>query len=234
MKKELAIAATIILALMSALMIVEVAVANPLTPSLIAVNSPQNNRIYPSNTVQLHFSVLPNTWFNFTSFTYILDNQPPVATNGTTILTNLPAGSHTLTIYGRGTTSSGGTYYEHQDMLVAIVYFSTEYSTTWITFTIITLAAVTIIPLLLFLKRRQIAAKLKDKKNGAFWLGTALLVFGALVFVPFTWQAANDYLFPYWPRWMPLSPPSWLMIIGALIFMATGLYMMMLGTQKAK
>jgi len=121
MKKKLVIAATIILALLSSLMIVEIAVANPLTPPLIEINSPQNNQIYPLNTVQLNFSVLPDAWFNFTSFTYVFDGQPPVATNGTTILTDLPSGSHTLTIYGRGASSGGGTYYEHQDMLVAIV-----------------------------------------------------------------------------------------------------------------
>lgn len=127
MNKEFAIA-TVILALLLP-MAVEVAVANPLTPPIISVNSPQNNKIYSSNDVQVNFRVLPNSGYNFTSFTYVLDGQAPKATDGTTILTGLSSGSHTLTIYGTGTYRTGNRTYEHNDILVAEVYFNSFFNT---------------------------------------------------------------------------------------------------------
>ncbi len=168
-------------------MVVGVAQANPLPPTWVNVHSPKNDEIYPSNTVQLSFTPIRVDDMNFTSFTYVLDGQSPVAINGTATLTNLPPGQHILTIYcSYNIHYFSRTYeflnrtYEYKDQIANVVYFTTQYSIPWITFTIITVSAATIIPSMLFFKRRQIKARLMRKKTCVFWLGTFLLVSGTL------------------------------------------------------
>jgi hypothetical protein len=233
MNKELAIAGFVFVLLLTAT-VVDVAKANPLPMPMVSIDSPKNNEVYPSSTVELHFTPRPSSYQNFMSLTYVLDGQPPKATNGTTTLTDLPSGSHILTVYVTYTYQIGNTTYETKDAIGAIVYFSTQYSTAWVTITIITLSAATLIPSLLFFKRRQIATRLRCKKRDTFWVGTAFLAFGVLVFVSFTWQTVKDYLFPYWPRSMLIFPPSWLVLIVALTFMGMGLSMMTSGTKKSQ
>jgi hypothetical protein len=178
----------------------------------VNVHSPKNDEIYPSNTVQLSFTPIRVDDMNFTSFTYVLDGQSPVAINGTATLTNLPPGQHILTIYcSYNIHYFSRTYeflnrtYEYKDQIANVVYFTTQYSIPWITFTIITVSAATIIPSMLFFKRRQIKARLMLKKTGVFWLGTFLLVSGSLALVPFAWKITMDSLFPYWPRGVAVS-----------------------------
>lgn len=209
---------------------VSFAMANPLSPPLIRVYSPENNKIYSSNDVQLNFTIIPTTGINLTSFAYSLDGQATKATNETTILTGLSYGSHTLTIYGTFTYPVGNSIQEYNSTL-EIIYFSTFYSTSWIIFTIILLVAIAIGLLIFFKKRRQLVAALKGKKTVSFWVGLACFVFFAtLFFVPAMWQMANDYLFPHYPKSI-IGFPNLGAILG-LIFMGIGWYLMRLGTKK--
>jgi hypothetical protein len=237
MNKVLALAATIILALLLSLvvgvMVVKVAFANPIESPLIQVNSPQNNKIYSSNDIQLDFTALPNTGYNFTSFAYSLDGQAAKATNGSTILTNLSYGSHTLIIYGTGTYKIGNNTFEHNDTVVAMVYFDALFSTSWVVFTIILIAVIAIGLLIFFNKRRQLITRLKGKKTVSFWFGLLCFLFSAtLFFVPSVWQMADDYLFPHYPQGISVFPGYG--IIFGLVFMGIGFYMMMLGTQESR
>ena len=99
MNRAFAIAATV-LALLLSLTMVEVALANPIIDPLVFVESPQNNQIYPSNTVQLNFTAIRG--FNYTAYYYVLDEQSPKTTNGISTLNDLTPGTHTLKIYGNG------------------------------------------------------------------------------------------------------------------------------------
>ena len=214
--------------------------ANPLPPTLVDVHSPKNDEIYPSSTVQLVFTPINVDDKNFTSFSYVLDDQSPVATNGTATLTNLPPGQHTLTIYCSYNISLFNSTYEflnrtctYKDQVANVVYFTTEDSVPWITFTIIAVAIVTMVPSLLLFKRRQITSRLRGKKSGVFWLGAILMILGNLAFIPFSWQAATDYLFPYWPRGLNVLPPFWLVTIVYSVFMVVGVCMIWRGTQKS-
>jgi len=154
----------------------------------------------------------------------------------------LPPGQHILTIYcSYNIHYFSRTYeflnrtYEYKDQIANVVYFTTQYSIPWITFTIITVSAATIIPSMLFFKRRQIKARLMLKKTGVFWLGTFLLVSGSLALVPFAWKITMDSLFPYWPRGVAVSLSFYFPFIGALIFIVgAGLVMMLIGTRCGK
>jgi hypothetical protein len=239
MKNKLVLTGFIV-AVFLLVMVVGVAQANPLPSPMVIVHSPKNNEIYPSRTVQLNFTPIYVDDKNFTSFTYVLDGQSPVATNGTATLSNLSPGQHTLTIYCSYNYFSRtfeflNRTYEYKDEVANVVYFTTEYSVPWITFTIIAVATVTIIPSLLFLKRRQITTRLKGKKTGVFWLGTFLFILGSLAFIPFAWKVIADSLFPYWPKGLDVSPSFYFSFIGALIFtVGVGLFMMWIGTRDGK
>jgi hypothetical protein len=232
MHKKLAITGFVFVLLLSA-MVVNLTEANPLPTPMITVHSPKNNVVYPSSTVQLSFTPIQSEDRNFTLFTYVIDGQSPVATNGTATLTDLPSGSHTLTIYCTYNHQIGNRTYEYKDQVAYIVYFSTEYSMAWITFTISVVASLAVIPSLLFFRRRQIVARLKGEKSGVFWLGTMLLVVATLVFALSAWQVTQDYLFPYWPKGIMIHFPNELIIVGALVFVAVGLVMMRFGTSPS-
>ncbi len=241
MKNKLVITGFIFAVLLS-VMVVGVAQANPLPPTWVTVCSPKNDQIYSSSTVQLSFIPIHSDDINFTSFTYVLDEQSLIATNGNATLTNLPSGLHTLKIYcSYNIYYFNRTYeflnrtYEYKDQIANVVYFNTQYSIPWITFTIITVSAATILPSVLFFKRRQIKARLMRKKTWVFWLGTFLLVSGTLALVPFAWKATMDSLFPYWPRGVAVSLSFYFPFIGALIFIVgVGLVMMWIGTRNGK
>jgi hypothetical protein len=235
MGKDQAIAAITVITLLLSLTFVptvmKVARADPIPDWFIQVNSPQNDKIYPSNTVEVNFTIIPNPFLNYTSFSYSLDDRDNKSTNGNTVLASLSAGSHKLTIYGTYNAIS-----ENQTFtsIVAVLYFSTVFSTTWIVFTVTLAAVVLVIGLLFFARRKQIVARLKGKKTRMFWLGlTSFLLFAALFFVPSVWQMTEDYLFPHYSfeltaYFLPQSIPA---IIG-LVFMSLGLLLMILGTQK--
>jgi hypothetical protein len=202
------------------------AMANPLSPPLIRVYSPQNNKIYSSNEVQLNFTIIPNTGVNLTSFSYSLDGQTTKATNGSTILTGLSAGSHTLIIYGNWSYP-----FQVYNNNLETIYFSTIYSPPLVTFTIILLAAIAIILLIFFKKRKQLIATLKRRKTASFWVGLAcFLFFAILFFVPGVWHFVNDYLFSHFLKGESDGP-----LFGAIIglfFMGVGWYLMRQGIKK--
>jgi hypothetical protein len=213
--------------------VVKIAKANPLPPPLIRVNSPQNNKIYSSNEVQLNFTQIPNTDINLTSFAYSLDGQAREATNGSSILTGLSYGSHTLAIYGNGTYLIGNNTHEYNSTL-AIVYFSTFFSTSWVVVTIVLAAVICTGLLIYFKKRRQLATALKGKKTASFWVGLFVFsFFAALVFFPSVWQMVSDYLFPYYPHYGISGFLGYGVVFG-FIFMCIGWYMMRLGAKKVQ
>jgi hypothetical protein len=144
---------------------VSLARANPLMPPLVRVDSPQNNKIYPSNDVPLIFIVIPSNTIILTSFTYSIDGQEPKATNGSTALTNLAAESHKLTIYGKGfyAYSSNQTY----ESVADVVYFSTGYSSAVVTVIAILAAATSLISLTVFALRRRLPRLLRGRRPPA-------------------------------------------------------------------
>jgi hypothetical protein len=232
LNKKLAITCLIFVLFLSA-MVFDVAKANPLPSPMVVVHSPKNNEIYPSSTVQLSFTPIQVYDRNFTSFTYILDDQSPVATNGTATLTDLSSGSHTLKIYCAFSIQFGNITHDYKDQVAYVVYFSSEYSTAWVAFTIISVAILTVIPSLLFFRRRQIVARLKIKKTGVFWLGALLFVLGSLALIPYAWNVTVDSLFPYWPKGLEVSLSFYFSFIVASIFLVgLGLVMMWIGTRK--
>ena len=173
----------------------EVAVANPLMPRMIEITSPQNNQVCPSNSVWLNFTALTNFSQNFTSFSYSIDGQESITTDGSTLMTGLGSGSHTLKIYGNSTHDD----YTYNDQLLEVVYFSITYSTVWITFIIVACAFIAVTFLVLLVNRRSLVKRLKSKKTVAFWVGlVCFLGSGAVFVVPSTWQILGDYLFPHY------------------------------------
>ena len=223
------VCATVFLALLLSLTLaVQMVSANPLFSPPIKVNSPENDKIYPSNQVPLNFSVM-NAYPNYTSFSYSLDGKEPQNTNQSCVLTNLPSGSHTLIIYGNSTED---TYWGGHELL-DIVYFSTTYSTAGLTFGLILATSLATLSLLIFFGRKRIATRLKREKKFSFWLGlVGFLFFTCFVFIPSFWHWANEYLFPHFPNELEVSPIFG--FIFSLPFMALGLVLMWVGTRKGK
>jgi hypothetical protein len=210
--------------------IINVALADPLPAWLVNLKSPQNNKIYPTNTVEINFA--PSPEFNFTSFSYSLDGQAAQPTNGNTILTGLSEGTHKLTIYSTGNYFGGNQSYTN---VAAMVQFSIVYSPSLIIFSILLVAVIIGIALPLFIKRKPIMARLKGEKTASFWLGIACFLFFAAIFlVPSISIMTYDYVFPpalsY--RLVAEMPPAWLFLIIGLIFMVFGLILMIIGTRK--
>jgi hypothetical protein len=215
--------------------IVELVAANPVPSPLVIVDSPHNNQIYPTNTVQLAFTKAPYEYYNFSSYSYSLDGQPAKPTDGNTVLTNLAAGSHTLTIYGSITYQTGSQNYTDNDLTLAQVYFSTVYSTAWVTFGLILTAFISVVSLVLFTNGRQLASRLKTKKTGIFWLGLACFLLVSIVLIAFVGGMASDYLFPYYPHRLEVILVS--PVIGSIVcsvFLGLGFGMMALGTRERK
>jgi hypothetical protein len=197
---------------------------------MVEVASPQNNQVYPQNSVWLNFTALPMAIkdFNFSSFSYSLDGRSLQITDGATLLTNLPSGSHTLAIYGK----AGYGYWKDKDMLLDVLYFSTNYSTSWVVFIVVLLATSVPLSIGLFVNRRAVAERLRRKKTGSFWVGLACFLFFALfVFGPAIWQLTNKHLFPeYGHGALQISTVPGA-IVG-LIFMVVGFLLMVIGTRQ--
>jgi len=227
-KKSALIATVTLLLLLSLTFGAQMVSANPIAIPPINVSSPENNKIYTSNQVELNFTVR-DAHRNYTSFSYSLDRQNPIDTNQSCVLTNLLSGSHTLIIYGNATDD---TYWNGHELL-SIVYFSTIYSTAWLTFTPILTASLAILSLLLFFGRKRIGTRLKRPKKFSFWLGLlCFLFFTVVVFIPSLWNWADDYLFPRFPVGLQVSPIFG--IFGSTPFMILGLLLMWFGTRKGK
>jgi hypothetical protein len=216
--------------------VVAVSSANPYIEAMIEVASPVNNQLYSSNSVQLTFSVLHG--YNITSFSYSVDGQARKETNGSTMLTDLPSGTHSLAIYGNYTTSyttgNQTRTYNHNNELLQIVHFNTNYPTNWIVFTIVFTAVVVPIVAVLALKRRQLSRRLKGSKNPLFWLGVASSLFAIVVSASSVWYYTSKYLFP--PPLYPHGTVFYSLVdaVFGLIFLLIGVALMALGTRHSK
>ena len=213
---------------------VKVASADPLPDWIVTINSPQNNKIYPSNSVTLSFNPLQDSpAVNFVSFSYVLDGQAALVTKGSTVLSSLSAGSHTLTLYGTYSYQGENQTYTN---VVAVVYFSTIYSTAWLVFAASVLAVTLAIGLPLLIWRRQIISGFKRQKKQRFWVGFAILFLATLMFVPSILFFANAYLYPYYSfeLMIDLFSDSFVdILIVLLFFMVVGILLMIFGTKKS-
>ena len=211
----------------------EMVLANPVSQPSVTVQSPINNQIYCTNEVELKATAFPYpiNVVNFTLRYYILDDQPPIPTNGTAILSNLSPGSHALKLYGTFSTQDSNKTHEQNDALVSTVYFSVIYSTQWVIFTVVLALVLGITCLVLFRRRRQIKAALERPKRDVFFVGSVLLFFSSIPTVYFAWQIASNYLFPYWPPKLFVLN-SGMPFIVSLFFLCLGLLLMRFGTHK--
>jgi hypothetical protein len=229
-KHVIAVFAVLLAVALSTLSIGGVA-ANPISMPYVLVNSPQNNQIYPSNTIQLTFT--QSTYYdfiNFSSYSYSLDGQPAINTDGNTVLTNLAPGSHILTIYGNSTTQYSPS--QINDRVLEKVYFSVAYSTMSVTF--VSILSLILVPFLLalFLNRHRLVGRFKAKKTGGFWAGAVCLIVALIAFVPSAWCFADVYLFPNFHRGMIILP--FMPLIFGALFIPVGVGMMVYGTRQNK
>ncbi len=210
----------------------ELAVANPIMAPVVDVESPVNNQVYPASDVELKFS--PLSWYTFSEYYYVLDDQAPTPINSTATLTGLSAGSHMLKIYGNGTltiSSPPSHTFQSNDELVSVIYFSTFFSTAWVIFAAVIVFIFTAIPFVIYKKRVQIKSAFKGEKNAIFSVGLVLFVLSSLAFVSFAWQVVSNFLFPYWPP-RALTPNYNIPFVLSLFFLSLGLLIMWLSTVK--
>jgi hypothetical protein len=204
--------------------------ANPLLPPLIELHSPQNNKIYQSNEILINFTKISDPYIELTSFTYSLDGQAEKQTDGTTMLTGLTDGSHTLTFFGYGSLKYDNT--QPYGRTLGKIYFSVNYSTQWIVFGVAVSAVVGTSTLFLFAARNKIHKVFKKQKTARFWVGLACFIFFAALFViPVALSAINDYLFPHYSNNLGVAVNTYFGITLGSIFMGAGLYMMKTGVK---
>jgi hypothetical protein len=212
------------------LSIIGLVFANPIAASMVTVESPVNNQVYPTNTVELNATEFPG--FNFALKYYVLDGLPPVSTNGTAELSNLSPGSHTLKLYGTLTITHGytNTTYEQNDLLVSVVYFSVIYSSKFVLFTVTLISISLVTCFVLYEKHREIKKAMKGQKNELFIIGLLFFVFSILPLSVSAWQISKNYLFPSWPREL-LGAPFFSFIISFLM-LSFGLFLMWFEAHK--
>ncbi len=207
-----------------------VSTANPLRPHEINVVSPKNSYIYSTGDVWLQFTPITTSWnSSYSSYSYVLDGNDLQVTDGNTLMTNLPAGSHQLTIYGNRTSGD----YANQGAQLEVIYFSVSYSSNWVTFILSFSVVVAVVSLVLFVNRRPVVARLRAKKNGFFWLGLTLIILAALFAVPMGWNMLSNYLFPYDTRGAAeiyLGP----FVTWGFVVMGIGVVLMVVGTMQIK
>jgi hypothetical protein len=211
--------------------VVELAESNPLPSPLINVDSPKNNQIYPTNTIQLAFTKDLYAYYNFSG--YSIDGPPEKATDGNTVMANLAAGSHNLTIYGNTTYLNDSSNSSFNNMMLAKVYFSTVYSTAWVTFALILVVSISVVSLVLFTNRRKLARRFKAEKTDIFWVGLPCFFLASGLFILSVWLMASGYLYPYYYSRFGFD---WTFpILGStigLISMGLGVFMLDLGTRE--
>jgi hypothetical protein len=107
------------------------------------------------------------------------------------------------------------------------------YSTAWVVVVALFVSAALAFSLLTFWKRKQIAASLKGKKEVKFWAGLGCFLFFTLVFlVPGVYFVINDYLFPRYSQSIVATSPWGIVLV--CFFMAVGLFLMWMGTRRAR
>jgi hypothetical protein len=210
----------------------EFVLANPVAMPVVNVQSPINNQNYPTNDVELKaMAYAISSSINFSLTYYILDDQQAVSTNGTTILSGLSAGSHTLKLYGiRSVFDVYTNSTKSIEELGSVVYFSVVYPTQWVILTVILVLVLAITSLVLFKKRGQIKAALERPKRDVFYFGAVLLFFSSIFIILFGWQISDFYLFPYWPLGMVFVPI--LPFIISVFFLLLGLTLTWFGVHK--
>jgi hypothetical protein len=227
MKKTIktVLAFSVLFVLVAGLQVSNFADANPLLPAVIRIESPSNNQIYPSGEVWLNFTRLPDSDY-VTSITYSLDDQAEITTNESNLLSGLSAGSHSLTLYAKMSAERDDYGY-----LITKIYFSINYSSSWVTFAAVLSAVFAVSMLMLFVTRRQLITALKRKKIARFWVGLSVLLWGSLFFSLVVGGALYDYLFPVYHGGFGLNLvyPS---LIFNLFLIIIGLVVMKIGLEK--
>jgi hypothetical protein len=192
----------------------------------------------PQTQSNSSFTKAPYAQYNFSTYSYSIDGHPAKATEGNTVLANLAAGSHTLTIYANATYQSGSNNSNSNtinDMMLAKVYFSAVYPTAWVTFALILIASISVDSLVLFTNRRKLARRFKTEKTDIFWIGLPCFFLASVIFIGSVWVMASGYLFPYYYDRFGFNWVSPILgsIVG-LIFVGLGAGMMSLGTRERK
>jgi hypothetical protein len=212
---------------------VNLAEANPVPPTFIVVNSPENNKIYYSTEVQLDFTLIPHHDTELTSFAYSLDGHAHVATNGSTVITGLSHGSHTLTIYGTATITHDDYENTHLNQTLDVVYFNIFFSTQWVFLSLALSSVIVAVTCTGLLARKRLVRALRGKKTFGFWFGLAwFLFFAAITYTP-SLRMINDYLYPQYPPDFGSIGFDWGVIFG-IIFMAIGLVVMKTGIKQSQ
>jgi hypothetical protein len=229
MKKttKIVLAFSVLFILIAGLQVINFVDANPLPPAVIRIESPSNNQIYPSGEVWLNFTRLPDSDY-VTSITYSLDDQTEITTNESNLLSGLSVGSHSLSLYAKMSTERDDYGY-----LITKIYFSINYSSSWLTFTAVLSAVFAVSLLMLFATRRQLVVVLKRKKIARFWVGLSVLLWGSLFFSLVVGGALYDYLFPVYHGGFAviLVYPS---LIFNLFLIIIGLVVMKMGLKREK
>jgi|GEM_PF-5355137 hypothetical protein len=229
MKTQTAASTLIVVLLIAAAFNLAVCTATQPRSDWIEVTSPENNYVYPSGDVWLKFAPTNGLDVNFSSYSINLDGQQQQIASNETLLRNLPAGSHKLTIYGNVSTG----YFTNQTEMLAIVYFNVTYSSNWVTFTLALSVTVALLSAILFVNRRLITARLKGKKNAFFWLGLITVILASFIVVPLGYTMLNSYLFPYYDYLViRLRPDPF--VYGGLAAIGVGILLMVFGTVQLK
>jgi hypothetical protein len=199
---------------------------------MVTIDSPKNNQIYP-NSIWLTFAPTSYSGYNFTSFSYSLDGQPPKPTDGHTLLTDLAGGSHSIEIFGSGTSTLNSD--QKVDIFLDIVYFSVGYSTQWVVFTVVLAAVVVPSLLAVYVNRAALARRLRAKKKPSFWLGAVSAAVGLILFIPWVNTILQSYLFPrYYFNGETFDLYFVPCLSMSIFFTLTGLALMIYGAHQPK
>jgi hypothetical protein len=230
MNTQKTVTAVLLLSLIfTAVSTLEVSLANPLRAHEIDVNSPQNDYVYGVGDVPLRFTTIAHVSSYYSSFSYSLDGQELQVSNGDTTMHNLSVGSHRLAIYGK--ISSG--YSAGTNALLTEVYFSVYFPSNWLSFILALSFFVVVFPLLAFVNRRRLLARLRGKKNALFWFGLLTIILAAMFVIPFGYKMLNFYLFPYDTRGSADMLPT-PFVLGGLVVIGIGLLLLTVGTLQIK
>ncbi len=115
--------------------------------------------------------------------------------------------------------------------LITKIYFSVNYSSSWVTFAVVFGAVFAVSLLMFFVTRRRLVAALKMKKIALFWVGLSVLLGGSVFFSLVVGDALYDYLFPVYHGSFVLNLvyPS---LIFSLFLIIIGLVIMKMGLKK--